>query len=110
MTAEAERENLDRELTAAQEDLHATLNEVGRKVEAAERRLQPRHLIENHPVLSTCGAAMLGLSMGAESDRPLFRALAIGAIAGVILAAALKNRENGADDRTLDGIGRVSVE
>ena len=108
MAAGAERANLDRELTAAQADLHATLNAVGRKVEAAERRLQPRHLVENHPVLSTCAAAVLGFSMGAGSDRPLFRALAIGALAGCILAAAFADRGEGrADDRRLEGIGKA---
>jgi hypothetical protein len=80
-------DNIDRikgELEEARENLHQTVSEVNRKVEAVSTQLQPGRLAERHPLLSACIAGALGFVSGNRDHGPIAN-LVLGGLLGAML-------------------------
>jgi len=88
MAAQGDRIRVDRELEQALQDLREAMTDVARKVELTEGRLNPKRLVERHPVAATCTAGALGfvLAGGGEELLPIlaFGALIAGALGGAV--------------------------
>jgi hypothetical protein len=83
-------ERIKSELEEARNSLHQTVAEVNRKFEEKVEtvtQLQPAHLVERHPLLSTCIAGALGFAWGNRGNGSV-TALILGGVAAAVLREA----------------------
>jgi hypothetical protein len=90
MAGPAERILIDRELEQARQDLREAVTDVAHKVERAEERLNPKRLVERHPIAATCTAGALGFIMAGGDDGELLSVLAFGAFIAGLLSMAFR--------------------
>ena len=72
MSTLEDRMLIDREIEQAREELREVLTGVAERVEQAEENLNPKRLLERHPIAAACSAGALGFFIGGGSDEESF--------------------------------------